>query len=123
MSFFPLTAFKIFSLYLVLSNVTMICISVCVCVFFCIYPDWSLNISDLFILSSNLSQLFSSDIFFYLPFFFFWNCSYLCIKPCTIIPSVTVVSLYLSFHLSFLLWYQICCHSHLVYFSFQICSF
>ena len=97
MSFFPLTAFKIFSLYLVLSNVTMICISVCVFVFFCIYPDWSLNFSDSFIFSSNLSQLFSSDIFFYLPFFFsFWNCSYICIKPCTIIPRVTVVPLHFS---------------------------
>ena len=75
MSFFPLTAFKIFSLYLVLSNVTMICIRVCVFVFFCIYPDLSLN-SDLFIFASNLSQLFSSGIFFHLPFFFsFWNCT------------------------------------------------
>ena len=92
MSFFPLTAFKIFSLYLVLSNVTMICISVCVFVFFCIYPDWSLNFSDSFIFSSSLSQLFSSDIFFYLPFFFsFWNCSYICI-----IPRVTVGSLHFS---------------------------
>lgn len=68
MSFFPLATFKLFSLYLVLSNVIMIRFSV---VFFYIYTAWSLlSFLDLFVYSFH--QMWTSCFFrcfFCLQFF------------------------------------------------------
>lgn len=91
-SFFPLTTFKILFLYLIFSSVIMIHL-----VFFLFFSVCWASWFCLLIFSSDLIHFEENNVFFrhcfLFPFFLsFWNSSYICIKPFTVIPHATVVS-------------------------------